>query len=266
MLHKTISSEQGVIHYWVGGEGERSIVFTHGATMDHGLFQFQMDYFSPRCKAISWDAPAHGRSRPYERFSLQSAANALVAILDAENIGQAHLVGQSMGGYVSQIAAVEHPERVQTVTAVGSSPIQLAYYSGLDRWLLSITPFLLRLYPYSTLIDAIAAQITVSAASRSYAYETLKTYSKAEIAQIMGAVYSGLLQYDQASLSCPVLVVYGEQDRTGKVRSYSERWAAQEKRELKVISNAAHNANMDNPGEFNKALEEFLERSVKRGA
>ena len=262
MIHKTLPGRRGTVHYWIDGDGTHSLVFTHGATMDHGLFQYQTAYFAEHFKVISWDVPLHGQSRPYTDFSLQNAANEMLEILDAEHIGQAHLVGQSMGGYISQIAAAAHPDRVRTITAVDSSPVQLSYYPWLDRWLLSLTPFLLRLYPYSTLINLTAKQIALNASSRAYALATLKTYTKAEIVRIMGAVYDGLLQADQDSLSCPVFIVYGDRDTTGKVRSYCDRWAAQEKRELKIIPNAAHNANMDNPDEFNKILDEFLARAI----
>lgn len=260
MIHKTIVGKGGTIHYWTDGEGDQAIIFTHGATMDHGLFQYQVDYFSQSFRVISWDVPLHGKSRPYEHFSLQNAAHELIAIQDAEEISQAHLVGQSMGGYISQIAAVDHPDRISSITAVDSSPVQLSYYSGLDRWLLSITPSLLSLYPYNYLINVISKQIALSAPARAYALETLKTFTKAEIAQIMGAVYRGLLQYDYARLPCPILIVYGEKDVTGKVKAYCNRWAEQEKRELKVISNAAHNANMDSPEEFNRTLHKFLQK------
>ena len=259
MIHKTVQGRHGMIHYWLDGVGDQTIVFTHGAAMDHGLFRYQVSQFGQQFRAISWDVPAHGQSRAYEHFSLQNAADEMVAILDAETIGSAHLVGQSMGGFICQIVAAEHPERVLTLTAVGSSPVQWSYYSSLDRWLLAITPNLLNLYPYATLIDMIAKQITVSPASRSYAQETLRTFTKAEIAHIMGAVYNGLLQYNHASLHCPVLIVYGARDRTGRVRAYCDRWAAQESRKLRIISDAAHNANMDNPEEFNRVLGEFLE-------
>lgn len=262
MLHKTIIGKRGTVYYWADGEGDQAIVFTHGATMNHGLFQYQMDYFSRHFRVISWDVPLHGQSKPYDDFSLQNAAHELVAILDAEQIDQAHLVGQSMGGYISQIAAAEHPERVHTITAVDSSPVQLSYYSALDRWLLSITPSLLSLYPYNYLINVISKQIALSAPAQAYALATLKTFTKAEIAHIMGAVYRGLLQYDHATLPCPILIVYGEKDVTGKVRAYCDRWAEQEQREFTIISNAAHNANMDNPGEFNRALKEFLQKSL----
>ena len=267
MDHKQLNGKRGVVHYWTAGKGPQALFFTHGATMDHGLFEYQVAYFSKNYKVINWDVPLHGLSRPYEDFSLGNSAEDLVRILDAEGIPKAHLVGQSMGGYISQIAAFKYPERVSTLTAIGSSPVQLSYYSRMDRWLLSITPFLLRFYPYNYLIKTIAEQIAVDPSAKAYALATLKTYTKAEIADIMMAVYTGLLDYgEDIRLTCPVLVVYGKEDNTGKVRSYSIRWAEEERRELKVISIAAHNANMDNPEDFNEILEGFIQRAGKTSA
>ena len=211
---------------------------------------------------ILWDVPGHGLSRPYQGFTLQKAAGELIAVLDAEGVDQAHLVGQSMGGYISQIAARDHPERVMSLTAVGSSPMQPSYYSALDTWLLSITPALLRLYPYETLIKTIANGVAVQGRSRSYALETLKTYSKAEIAAIMQAVYQGVKAYGQDSaLKMPILIVVGEADRTGRVQSYCRQWAQREQRPLEMIPDASHNANMDNPADFNRILETFLQQN-----
>ena len=264
MNHKTIREKRGTVHYWVKGDGDACIVFTHGATMDHGLFQYQMEYFSGGYKAICWDVPLHGRSRPYEGFSLQNAARELVHILDAEHISQAHLVGQSMGGYIVQIVALDYPDRVLTLTAVDSSPIQPSYYSAIDNWLLSITPTLLHFYPYNLLINTIAKQIAVQETAQSYALETLQGLTKAEIAKIMGEVYQGLQSYElDFVLPHPLLIVYGDSDRTGKVQSYCDQWAEREERTLKIISNAGHNSNMDNPDEFNRILDEFLELAVQ---
>lgn len=259
MKHNTLNSPQGEVHYWVSGEGEQVILFTHGVTMDHGLFQYQVEYFSGRYKVICWDVPAHGLSRPYQGFSLKSSARELVNILDQEGIQQAHLVGQSMGGYIIQIAAADYPSRALTLTAVDSSPVHPDYYSGLDRWLLAITPSLLRLYPYGYLIRLIAKQIALTETAQAYALKTLQGLTKEEIARIMQVVYQGVFQYARETpLPQPVLVVYGQSDRTGKVVSYSKRWAQMEQRELRVIPDAAHNANMDNPGAFNQVLEAFL--------
>jgi pimeloyl-ACP methyl ester carboxylesterase len=259
MERKNLKSENGTVYYWLGGDSKTAIIFTHGATMDHGMFQPQMEFFADRYRTISWDVPQHGSSRPYENFSLQSAAEELVHILDAEKIDKAHLVGQSMGGYIIQIAALNHPDRVISLTAVDSSPIQPFYFSALDNWLLRITPALLKLYPYHTLVNTIASQIALTSAGQDYARETLQSYTKGEIADIMGAVYSGLRVYtDDFNLPQPLLVTYGDADNTGKVQAYCDRWAEIEDRTLVVIPNAAHNANMDNPEYFNKILDEFL--------
>jgi pimeloyl-ACP methyl ester carboxylesterase len=232
--------------------------------MDNGMFQTQMEYFSDTFQVLSWDVPAHGLSRPYDGFSLQKAARELVNILDIERIDKAHMVGQSMGGYISQIVALEFPDRVASIVAVDSSPIQPSYYSAFDTWLLSITPSLLHLYPYDTLIKTIATQIAVNQQAQDYALKTLRGYTKSEIANIMAAVYSGLQEYKaDFYLPHPILIVYGELDRSGKVKAYCQRWAERENRELKVVADAAHNSNMDNPDIFNKILKEFLTKELK---
>ena len=261
MEHKIDIGVQGSVHYWVGGAGEESIVFTHGATMDHGLFQYQTKFFEESYKLITWDVPAHGLSRPYDGFSLQRAADELIRIMDAEGVEKVHLVGQSMGGYISQIVGRDHPERVISLIAVDSSPMQPSYYSVLDNWLLSITPAILRLYPYQTLIKTIARGIAMQESSCSYALETLQTYSKTEIAAIMQAVYQGVKAYGlDSALPVPVLIVVGEADRTGKVQTYCRQWSQCEQRTLEVVADASHNANMDNPAAFNRILEAFLQQ------
>jgi pimeloyl-ACP methyl ester carboxylesterase len=262
MVHKVVEGEFGEIHYWMHGEHKELIVFTHGATMDHNLFQFQVDYFSKNFTVITWDVPLHGLSRPYSNFSLENAATELFKIINKENCSSVHLVGQSMGGYISQIFALKYPGLAKTITAVDSSPVQGSYYSKMDRWLLSITPSILRLYPYRTLIQTIATQIALDKHAQTYALRTLESLSKTEIAQIMEEVYQGLMQYRQdVILNLPILIIYGDRDRTGKVKSYCDRWAERENRELRVIANAAHNSNMDNPASFNALLEDFLIRS-----
>ena len=261
MEHKTRTRENGTVHYWVAGSGENCIVFTHGATMDHGLFADQVDYFSKDYKVILWDVPMHGASRPYDNFSLQGAANALIDMLDAEQIEQAHLVGQSMGGYISQYAARDYPERVKSVTALDSSPLQPSYYYAMDNWLLALTPAILKVYPYNSLVKTIATQIAKTERAKAYALKTLKTYTKAEIIAIMDVVYQGVRDYaEEIVLSQPLLIIYGDGDRTGKVQTYSDKWAKNEDRPLVVLPDAWHNANMDNPETFNQVLDDFLRK------
>jgi pimeloyl-ACP methyl ester carboxylesterase len=263
MQHKTLSSDGGTLHYWIDGEGDEAILFTHGATLDHGLYRHQMEHFAADYRVITWDAPLHGRSRPYESFSLTVAADELVRILDAEGLDSAHLVGQSMGGYVSQLVALHQPGRVRKLTMVGSAPIRPSYYSRPDRWLLTVVASLMSLYPYRALVETVANLIAVPGPSRDYVRETLGRLTRGEIGHISGQVYKGLLACDvDTPLPHPLLITHGEADRTGKVQSYNRRWAEREKRELHIIPDAAHNANMDNPAAFNRILEDFLRQQA----
>ena len=54
-------------------------------------------------------------------YSLGDMANDAVGVCDALGINQAHWVGLSMGGMIAQLVAVNHPNRVATLTSVMSS-------------------------------------------------------------------------------------------------------------------------------------------------
>lgn len=53
----------------------------------------------------------------------------LIAILDAYDVEAAHLVGMSLGGYVLQIAALRHPDRVLSLGLISSEPLGIEYES-----------------------------------------------------------------------------------------------------------------------------------------
>jgi len=57
-------------------------------------------------------------SAPYELKDLMSD---VIGTLDALNIAEAHLVGVSMGGMISQLVAINAPSRVKTLTSIMST-------------------------------------------------------------------------------------------------------------------------------------------------
>lgn len=60
--------------------------------------------------------------QPKPAYSLDDLAADAVGLLDALGIAKAHIVGASMGGYLAQLVAINHPERVLTLTSVMSGP------------------------------------------------------------------------------------------------------------------------------------------------
>jgi pimeloyl-ACP methyl ester carboxylesterase len=54
-------------------------------------------------------------------YTLRDMADDAVGLLDALEIGSAHIVGISMGGMIAQEMAIHHPRRVRTLTSIMSS-------------------------------------------------------------------------------------------------------------------------------------------------
>lgn len=54
-------------------------------------------------------------------YTLDDMAKDCIGLLDALSIGQAHIVGRSMGGMIAQIVASQYPERVLSLTSIMSS-------------------------------------------------------------------------------------------------------------------------------------------------
>lgn len=258
MTHKTTEGMYGEVHYWISGKNNKeTLLFIHGALMDHNLFSEQISYFSTNYNIITIDVPWHGLSTPYEPFSLKSAADDVVKILHEENIKEVHLVGQSMGGLIAQIIALHYPGKAASLAVIGSAPMQPKYYTNLNT--LRFERFIISLLPYKFLVKKMASKVCSSTQGQSYVFEMMKQHSKSKLLEIMIKIPADALKYvEDKKLDIPVLITYGDMDKSMNIQEYCNRWAELEKRELKVIENASHNANLDNPGMFNKILNDFL--------
>ncbi|MDH3683039.1 MAG: alpha/beta fold hydrolase, partial [Acidimicrobiia bacterium] len=55
-------------------------------------------------------------------YTIDDMAADAVAVLDAYGVEQAHIVGASMGGMITQVVGLNHPERVLSLTPIMSTP------------------------------------------------------------------------------------------------------------------------------------------------
>jgi pimeloyl-ACP methyl ester carboxylesterase len=73
-------------------------------------------------RAIRFDNRDTGLSTwPTEPYALSDMANDAIAVLDAAGVKTAHIAGVSMGGMIVQAVAIEHPDRVLSLTSIMSA-------------------------------------------------------------------------------------------------------------------------------------------------
>ena len=75
-------------------------------------------------RALRFDNRDTGRSTWFQegdRYALSDMAADAIAVLDAAGVNQAHVAGVSMGGMITQAVAIEHPDRVLSITSIMSA-------------------------------------------------------------------------------------------------------------------------------------------------
>lgn len=267
MQEKSFSTPMGTIHYWVKSDKmERPwLVFLPGLTADHHLFDKQLEALSPSFNCLVWDAPAHGRSRPFVLgFWMDDLTQWLQAILKAEGIQQAVLVGQSMGGCIAQSYRKAYPESAAGLVTIDAPPLGRRYYTRAELWLLKHTKWMYRSIPWGLLQKCGVAGTSESPYGHSLMEKMLKSYQKEEYCALATHGYKLLAQaveaYGESTLACPALLLCGEKDGAGSCRRYDKAWAKAEGLPLVWVPEAGHNANTDAPDFVNSHIEGFARK------
>ena len=252
------------LHYWVVGPDDApSVVYSHGASMDHRMFDGQLELLlDAGYRVVTWDIRGHGLSKPVgSQFDVETVVEDLLAILDRLDADEVVLVGQSFGGYASQELCFRYPERVSAlvvgatdITRIPSKPEHLA---------LGLSSYLFAVWPYSHLRRVIADRTAETEAAKRYAYDATGQLSKREFVTVWKAVASSLHSEPEHVIEKPLLLTHGDADETGTIARDAPSWAEKEPDcRYEVIPDAGHNANQDNPEFFNEVLLEFLDERV----
>jgi pimeloyl-ACP methyl ester carboxylesterase len=100
-----------------------AVLFVHGAGMDHSVWPLQARHFAYRgWNALALDLPGHGRSAGDLLTSIEAIADWLARLIDALGIGQAALVGHSMGAFAVLECAARTPGKVRQIALLGVAP------------------------------------------------------------------------------------------------------------------------------------------------
>lgn len=97
-----------------------TVVFLHGAGMDHTEWMLQARYFAHHGRGVlAVDMPGHGRSDGPALRTIPDLAVWVVRLLDAAKVERAALVGHSMGALIALETAAQAPSRVWALGLLG---------------------------------------------------------------------------------------------------------------------------------------------------
>ncbi len=256
------------LYYSLSGPADApAVVFTHGAGLNHRMFDEQVAALKNDYRVLVWDIPGHGLSSPLEEeFSFINAAVDLIDILNEEQIKEAVLVGHSLGGYIAQIAAALYANRISALVMIGSTPLN-RQIGSMPAGLLKLVVNLISLFPAGMLWPFFAQKTALRPEVRQYAKDSFLSVGKSRF----GNVWRGVASVTSAGIPSfsfkPLLITHGEQDFFGIIRRDSLLWHRQVPgSRYAVIPAAGHNANQDNPAAFNRELRSFLVSVASEGA
>lgn len=267
MDEKRFSTKQGDIVYWVSRCANNDtpwLVFLPGLTADHSLFEPQLAYFEDKAHVLTWDAPAHRASRPYPlNFTMDDYARYVHEILAVEGAGKPVLIGQSLGGYVSQAYIDLYPGETAGFISIDSAPLQKHYMTNWEIWLLRHTKLMYLSIPWGLLVRLACTGISTTQAGRDNMREMMESYTKREYCELAAHGYRMLADAIDTErpyiIDCPALIMCGEKDAAASTRRYNSAWAEKGGMHLVWIPGAGHNATLDNPDFVNAQIEHFVE-------
>jgi len=99
---------------------KRTIVFVHGAGLDHSWWGLQSRYFGYHgYNVLALDLPAHGRSEGAPLATIGDMADWVEKVLDEKKISSAALVGHSMGSLIALEFAARYPQHAEKIALIG---------------------------------------------------------------------------------------------------------------------------------------------------
>ncbi|WP_194419961.1 alpha/beta fold hydrolase [Microbacterium abyssi] len=255
-LSETLDRPGATLHYEDTGGGGDAVVFTHGAGVDHAMFDAQFDAVRDAgFRAVTWDMRGHGMSALDDgvRFRVEDALDDLAALITHLGFPRSTLVGHSLGGnLVQEIARRDRTQAGHLV--IVDSTWNAGPLTRMERFGLRIAAPSLAMIPASRLPRLMATASATTPAAIEYAHRCFARMPKPVFLDVWRATVS-LVDPDPGHRSTvPLTLIRGAADRTGNIATAMPRWAAAERIEEQVIPGAGHIAPMDAPDAVTEAI------------
>jgi pimeloyl-ACP methyl ester carboxylesterase len=258
-VHRRLVRPNAVIAFGDSGGDGTPVILTHGAGVDHTIFEAQAAALIERgFRVIIWDLRGHGKSTLTAAFTGTDALADLGALLDECNVESAVLVGHSLGGNIVQAFAHLHPNRVR-----GAVILDATWNTGpltrLERLSLRLAAPLLALIPSGRLPRTLARASAVTPGAVERAEAIFARMPKRRFVQVWRATVSFVDPDPKLRFPVPLALIRGAEDRTGNITVAMSRWAAADRAAEHVIARAGHLVTWDAPEPTSHTVIQTLE-------
>lgn len=247
----------------VGSHEALPVVLIHGFPFNQAMWQPQIAALERRFRIIAYDLRGHGRSGVGDgQYTLEFYVDDLIGLLDHLKVKKAVLCALSMGGYIALRAVERNPERIlglilaDTQAKADSNEAKLKRAASIR----AVKTAGVKSYGEGLLNNLFAAK---SHSTRANAVDAVRKMIEANSELgISGALLALAARTDTtaalASIKVPALILVGEYDSITPLSLSQEMHEKIPNSEMKVISDAAHMSNLENPEAFNGHVLDFL--------
>ena len=248
------------VHYQSFGDASKpTLIFSNSLGTNLSMWTPQIEALQAAYHVVCYDTRGHGLSgAPKGPYALAQLGEDVVALLAHLNIAQAHFCGISMGGITGLWLAINHPERFLSVTVSNSA----AKIGQEGPW--RERAALVREQGLQPIASTAAGRWFTEAFVNSHPdtiremQHNLAAGSAEGYASCCEALAVADVRAQLPEIRLPVLVIAGSADPVTTVADGKVMQAAIPACQLHEIA-ASHISNIEQPDDFNQALQRFLQ-------
>jgi pimeloyl-ACP methyl ester carboxylesterase len=236
------------------GQGEETILFLHGMTGAYDIWWRVMEELQSEYRVISVTYPAVD--------SLEEMSAGALAILDAEGVEKANIVGTSLGGYFAQYLVATHPGRVSRAVFANTFPPNDLILEK-NGTIGALIPFL----PEWLVIDVLRGSFSEAVYPASgndeltLAFLLEISYGRMSRAQVAGR-YRGVVEKfevpDPVALGIPVMIIEADNDPLVEAVLREQLKETYPSAVVHTMSGVGHFPYLKYPEEYAQYLREFF--------
>jgi 3-oxoadipate enol-lactonase len=245
------------------GEGKIPIIFLHGFPFSKAMWKDQLEFLKPSFRLIAIDIRGFGKSFDENTpLNIDLFANDLIQFMDKLKIEKAIICGLSMGGFIALNAQRRFPNRIEALILCDTQCIADSA-EMVEKRNKIIEDFATK--GVSEFNEGFIKKVfhKDSIHHKKELVENLRTvvFSNSEHVITMGL--KALAKRSETcstliDINIPTLIICGREDDVTPLAQSEHMHTAIEGSILKIIDNAGHVSNLEQPQEFNKHLLDFL--------